>query len=552
MIKSLVSGFLGGLLGVSLASGVAFAGPHLLERDMSIDPSGRTHAAYQKVYFVKPSQLVSEPVLNPEWYSFDLTNEKSRAKLRSNIEESLKLDIEKDLKKALKVVLSKLALIEEGRVENLTQSYAAIYELLNAVAMTTKVTIKTKLPLRLIIKRLGDLYNGRVGNNPKLTPLSGVSESSFWNEPKKISELDFAAGFGRTKLPNYLESVFEYHKAKTGWGIHAGFRVKRDATEYKVRIGEEAQVALFSTRIVDALGFNTLPMDYSPYIRVKYDRRILKEYNSRQGYNFKVTALGVPLLKRSSQKHYDPFVDIVKVKLSDGRVISGSEAKGNLLVETEVPKTETRDENYNVKFESQIAELWFGPVTVEKLNDDEHSVGPWDWNDRIHTQRRELRGYGLLAAWLGQYDARTENTRLYLVENKDQSYTIKHVINDVGSGLGGASGLFNFRKNNIKKFRDFFLEVDNKGNIVSRAYVTISKNLSFQSMTLDDAKWMANYINQISENQIKDALLVSGYDEDLANQFTKKLILRRQNMNQVIEEATNWIPTGQSHFEPGA
>jgi len=49
-------------------------------------------------------------------------------------------------------------------------------------------------------------------------------------------------------------------------------------------------------------------------------------------------------------------------------------------------------------------------------------------------------------------------------------------------------------------------------------------------MTLDDARWMARLIAQLTEEQIVQALVASGFDSAQVKLYTEKLISRRDQM----------------------
>ena len=53
---------------------------------------------------------------------------------------------------------------------------------------------------------------------------------------------------------------------------------------------------------------------------------------------------------------------------------------------------------------------------------------------------------------------------------------------------------------------------------------------AFSEMTIDDARWMARLIGQLTENQLAQALIASGYDAAQARLYLEKLISRRDQM----------------------
>jgi hypothetical protein len=49
-------------------------------------------------------------------------------------------------------------------------------------------------------------------------------------------------------------------------------------------------------------------------------------------------------------------------------------------------------------------------------------------------------------------------------------------------------------------------------------------------MTVDDARWMARLIAQLTEQQITDALEASGFTPSEVKTYTDKLVSRRDNL----------------------
>jgi len=60
---------------------------------------------------------------------------------------------------------------------------------------------------------------------------------------------------------------------------------------------------------------------------------------------------------------------------------------------------------------------------------------------------------------------------------------------------------------------------------------------AFAGMTLDDARWMARLIGQLTEEQIVQALVASGFDSAQVKLYTEKLVSRRDRMIRDLELA---------------
>ena len=54
--------------------------------------------------------------------------------------------------------------------------------------------------------------------------------------------------------------------------------------------------------------------------------------------------------------------------------------------------------------------------------------------------------------------------------------------------------------------------------------------LAFEKMTLDDARWMGRLLGRLTESQLLEALLGSGFDSAQARLYLEKLVSRRDDM----------------------
>jgi len=66
-------------------------------------------------------------------------------------------------------------------------------------------------------------------------------------------------------------------------------------------------------------------------------------------------------------------------------------------------------------------------------------------------------------------------------------------------------------------------------------YEPIEDTLAFERMTWDDARWMARWIGRLSEEQIRAALIASGFDAAHLQIYAEKLISRRDRMIEDLE-----------------
>ncbi|HEX4263338.1 MAG TPA: hypothetical protein VH597_03280 [Verrucomicrobiae bacterium] len=375
------------------------------------------------------------------------------------------------------------------------------------------------------VKMEGTIDDGRTDPLP----------SSFWTRPTAISNEDLYAGFGRKELPHLEKSLCNYDAPKVSSGTHAGFDVESDGQRFKIKFGELNSEA-FTARIFHALGYHVDPTDYAPEVRIRYDRRMLRELHLRKPLSMKITPLGIRICTLQFQTHYDPFTFITYAVFKDGRKISGADLKQTLFLNPNVSHPEDSLENFRQEVEAELDYVVMAPANVQPRDTPTQSIGSWEFGGLGHENLRELRGAGLLAAWLAWFDSRADNTKLRVVRDADD-VQLQHFISDLGGGLGAGTGLFSAQGENPNELAWTFTApeiVRGPGRMTTPFRIEHFRPTvptpAFAAMTMNDARWMARLIGQLTENQIRGALIASGYDSAEARLYLEKLISRRDRM----------------------
>jgi hypothetical protein len=383
--------------------------------------------------------------------------------------------------------------------------------------------------LRQLLRPIG------IGKKPAANLQPGPSDdlsrrdplpSDFWSPPADVAAEDLYTGFARPGLPRIGEKLCRYAAPKETTGMNPGFEVDCDGDRVKLKFGEVSSEPLV-TRMFWALGFHADPTDYAAGVKVAYDRRIFTEFNSRQPVRTAFTVLWfIPVYSMNLQRPKDPFAYVAAAVLRDGRRWSGPELKRRLLIGT----------NFQTAVEAQIDYIVTTPANVQVKDPRVKSIGPWDYGQLDHADRREVRGAGLLAAWLGFYDTRFDNTKLRLVGPKKHPH-LEHYFSDLGGGLGRTTGLIAWHGEDVNAFPWSFTAPPpdhGKGrgarSLRIVGYTPIVRTPAFAAMTIDDARWMARWIGQLRAGQITQALTASGYDAATVRLYARKLISRRNKM----------------------
>jgi hypothetical protein len=400
----------------------------------------------------------------------------------------------------------------------LKKNYEIIPEIVPILLLKTRShrSIERELPPR-------EPSSGGGGDQPQ--------PSSFWSAPGDVASKDLYAGFGRTALPTH-DGICEYVKPKTGWGAHPGFEVSCDGENLEFKLGDEIYGGPFNTRVFDALGYHTFTIDRMPALKLKYDRRVLTEYNSRRFLAMYARVLFIPVAKHVVTKIEDPFDRIVAAVTTDGRRLTSPELKSGLLRDTAAvkgrPRPETVAANYDTDFERTIAYLVWQPGTVAYEPGSVHTIGAWDYDQLDHAERREVRAVFVLSAWLDQYNMRWENTRLAYTRD-GEGWQLRHLFSDVGSGLSDAHTMLHSTNSDVEKM-PWTVTEGTGGKVKFSGFAPNVMNDAFARTSAEDARWMLRRLAALSESQILQALLATSMSAAEVRLALEKLLSNRQKM----------------------
>lgn len=478
---------------------------------------------------------------------------------------------------ALNEISALLKLIQANQLQgkDLNDAYEHVAEMASSFSYAYQYPIPQKLfVLAAPFKILSQFYNPPSIGEPAVTSVDLLSydqpdlskvdpvDSSFWKNSGSVSSKNLYVGFNRSDVPHF-DKPCKYLEPKTSYGIHPGFNISCDGVKWKMKFGNETHTEAFTTRLVWALGFNAIPVDYTPTFTLDYDRKILTEFNSRHSLSTTITGIGFDIKKFEMQKYFDPFeVGVSGAILKDGSRIDAKTLRAR-LIKVSTPKAETDANNYNTNFESTIQYLTFNEASAQtSAKENEKKVGPWNWNDLDHPNRRAFRAFGMLAAFLNFFDARTDNNTIEFVYDADGSKSIKHFVSDLGSGLGAGSNLLNQLNGVPNKYpweilRAVEAEESSPSPLDAASvsqdrnkkygknvrfidhfdfldYHVIQDNLAFDRMQVDDARWMVRRLAQFTEAQFQDALIAAGWSAAEVKVYLEKFASRRDNMIRAL------------------
>ena len=163
-------------------------------------------------------------------------------------------------------------------------------------------------------------------------------------------------------------------------------------------------------------------------------------------------------------------------------------------------------------------------VSLERRGhaDSDISIGSYIKGAFSRPLKREFRAFALFSAWVGDNDIKDDNANLVLVGNRQQGYRVTYSASDMGSTLGSI-----FSKDAPNFFPRDLVERERRtpdGSLyeVVLNYRNNAGNRAYDAISINDAKWMARLIAQLSPDQIKNAFRAAGYSELLKRILSRK------------------------------
>jgi hypothetical protein len=179
---------------------------------------------------------------------------------------------------------------------------------------------------------------------------------------------------------------------------------------------------------------------------------------------------------------------------------------------------------------------------------------PNDWYN--HMRRRELRGLGILAAWLNSWDAKDQQS-LEVFSAEDSLGSVHHYLLDFSSTLGAAAG----GPKRLKEAYEFAFDP----GWIARRYVTLGfvnepwrkasqetkipsvgnldaddfhpddfrpamPQLAFQEMSAADAYWGSKLVASFSDAQLAAAVEAAGYEDPRATSYITTALEKRRDV----------------------
>lgn len=371
-------------------------------------------------------------------------------------------------------------------------------------------------------------------NNSKDNTALKVENSSFWTD-RTQTKIDMTRGPSEFDVSSIQNEVCQYAGPKKGYGIHLGFKVECLDKKFKVKF-DEVYTATFNSKIYHRLGYNVPAIHYSKSIRVKYDARIFTELFAGKTQYARVTLLGREVHAAPIKRRGDIRMRVAYAVLKDGNKITTDEFFKKLLPSCGDSAMSCAIDLgvLNPRIDQEVDYLVFNNVAmIEDTSDFE--FGSWAYDELDHQSRTEVRALALVGAWTGNYDLRKDNNKLQWSSKRN---TIRHFISDPGSGFGKEFSSSKWTVIDEVKTEDEEQSIASIQQQMSYYAINFRLNIdhnAFSKLTLQEARWMVRIIAGVSEDELTEVLISSGYSMSEMLLAREKFISLQKNMIEVFK-----------------
>jgi hypothetical protein len=183
----------------------------------------------------------------------------------------------------------------------------------------------------------------------------------------------------------------------------------------------------------------------------------------------------------------------------------------------------------------------------------------WSWPDNPFSGTRELQGLKILVLLVSNWDTKDardaqekrgklENTNLAIFEDNSSGQP-RYFYSDVdwGASMGRWGGKLSWSKWDCVGFadqtRDFVKGVEN-GELKWGFDGKHRKDMT-RGITVDDVRWLLQYLGKISDVQLQRGLMASGSDSDKTECYTEALRERIQQLQRAVTEHSRQTTSAQ-------
>ncbi|HEY0319831.1 MAG TPA: hypothetical protein VGC66_02555 [Pyrinomonadaceae bacterium] len=155
----------------------------------------------------------------------------------------------------------------------------------------------------------------------------------------------------------------------------------------------------------------------------------------------------------------------------------------------------------------------FADARFEARPDDVKRLDIWSWKNNPFAGTKEFKGLVVLMALLNNWDLKDENNKVISVKGTDGQNELQYIISDLGATFGKTGGAITHSRNEPENYAKSKFINGVEGGRVRFAYSGKSQFL-FDNIMVEDARWIANLLARLTDQQIGDAFRAADFKPD--------------------------------------
>jgi hypothetical protein len=134
----------------------------------------------------------------------------------------------------------------------------------------------------------------------------------------------------------------------------------------------------------------------------------------------------------------------------------------------------------------------------------------WSWKENPFVGTKEFKGLVVLMGLLNNWDLKDENNKILREKGAGGDNEVRYIVGDLGATFGKTGGGMTHSRNEPENYaKSKFIEGVDKGKV--RFAYTGKSQFLFQDITVEDARWIASLLAQLTDQQIVDAFRAADF-----------------------------------------
>lgn len=190
----------------------------------------------------------------------------------------------------------------------------------------------------------------------------------------------------------------------------------------------------------------------------------------------------------------------------------------------------------------------FENVRLEARPNGEKRLDEWKWKENPFSGSRELQGLKVLMLLLSNWDIKDSNNEIISVKGTDQ---LRFIISDLGATFGKTGSLpliwrFTRSRNNPEDYQNASFVEDVDDGFVDFHYGGRQREI-FDDITVDQARWIGNWLGRLRPGQIKDAFRAANYNREDQAILTRSVLHRIGQLRALSRQSKRDVETSRSN-----